>query len=259
MPKPSVPQNLPNVQRILAVASGKGGVGKSTVAFHLARAFAQTGLRVGLLDADLHGPSLPFFMRRESASLKPPESPDGRTLLPLESHGLFTMSMGFLVPEGKAAIWRGPMMHHALDQLIFKVNWGELDLLMIDLPPGTGDIPLSLAQKLLMSALVVSTSQDLALQDVRRGIEMFQKVGVPLVGIVENMATLQCSHCGEKTLTWGSSRVEAEAARQGVPFWGSIPLNPLYQKICPEEAEASEDFQTLACRLLKASPFFRQK
>lgn len=246
MPPPSVPQPLPGVKRILGVASGKGGVGKSTVAFHLALAATQMGKRVGLLDADIHGPSLPFLLGRNEK----PDSPDGKTFSPIHAHNLVAMSMGFLVPEGKAAIWRGPMMHHALDQLIFRVNWGELDLLIIDFPPGTGDIPLSLAQKLLFEVVLVSTSQLLALQDVRRGIEMFRKVGVPLLGLIENMATIRCAQCHHETHLWGEERVAAEAISQNLPFLGALPLDPRYQRVWPEGKETPADYLKLAEKLL---------
>ena len=220
------PRGLPGVGKILGIAAGKGGVGKSTVAFTLARAMAHLGVSVGLLDGDIHGPSVPTLLGVHD---KPATTPDGKTLMPVTALGIRAMSMGFLVPEGKAAIWRGPMMHQALDQLLFRVDWGTLAYLIVDLPPGTGDIPLSLAQKISMEILMVTTSQALALQDVRRSIQMFQKMNVPMVGILENMAFLSCERCHHSTALWGESVVAQEARTHGLPFLGQIPWDSHYQ------------------------------
>jgi len=240
------PQPLPNVDRILGIAAGKGGVGKSTVAFHLARAMSHLGVPVGLLDADIHGPSLPTLLGHHDT---PQTTTDGKTLFPVQAQGIATMSMGFLVPPGKAAIWRGPMLHQALDQLLFRVNWGKLACLIIDLPPGTGDIPLTLSQKLVLEVLMVTTAQELALDDVRRGINMFRKMKVPLVGLLENMAFASCSHCGHETTLWQGQSTSQEAHHQGLPFLGHIPLDPLYQS--PRDPlPPSSPFFTLARRLL---------
>ena len=211
---------LPGVKSVIAVASGKGGVGKSTVAVNLAVALAQAGFATGLLDADIHGPSLPRMLGLS----RKPEVRDGR-MIPLEAWGVKCMSIGFLVEEETAMIWRGPMVTGALNQMLTQVEWGALDVLVIDMPPGTGDVQLSLAQKAnLAGAVVVSTPQDIALIDARRGIKMFEQVRVPVLGIVENMSFFACPHCGERTHIFGHGGAQAEAARIGVPFLGGVPL-----------------------------------
>jgi ATP-binding protein involved in chromosome partitioning len=222
--KPAPPQAaapvLPGVKSVIAVASGKGGVGKSTVAVNLAVALAQSGLSTGLLDADIYGPSLPRMLGLNHK----PVVKDGR-MLPLEAWGLRCMSIGFLVEEETAMVWRGPMATGALNQMLGQVEWGELDVLVVDMPPGTGDIQLSLAQKAkLAGAVVVSTPQDIALIDARRGVKMFEQVHVPVLGIVENMSFFVCPHCGGRTDVFGHGGAAAEAARIGVPFLGEVPL-----------------------------------
>ena len=211
---------VPGVKRIVAVASGKGGVGKSTVAANLALALAASGWRVGLLDADIYGPSVPKLF---GVSGKPDLI--GKLMKPHEAFGLKLMSIGFLVDEATAMIWRGPMAMSALNQLLREVAWGELDCLIVDMPPGTGDIQLSMSQGVpLAGAVVVSTPQDLALIDARRGIAMFQKVSVPVLGIVENMSYFVCPHCGGRSDIFAHGGARHEAERWNVPFLGEIPL-----------------------------------
>ena len=214
---------IPGVKRIIAVASGKGGVGKSTVACNVAVALARQGLKIGVLDADLYGPSMP---RLFGLAARPQLAPDGQKLLPLESFGVRVMSIGFLVDEGAPVIWRGPMVMSALNQLLREVVWGELDTLIVDMPPGTGDTQLTMAQNVPLSgAVIVSTPQDLALIDARRGIAMFQKVQVPIIGVVENMSYFVCPHCGRRTDIFAHAGARKEAEALGVPFLGEVPLN----------------------------------
>ncbi|MBB2202667.1 Mrp/NBP35 family ATP-binding protein [Gluconacetobacter tumulisoli] len=211
---------LPGVGVVIAVASGKGGVGKSTTAVNLAVGLGMEGLRVGLLDADIHGPSLPRMMGID----RPPEVHDGR-MAPLDAWGIRAMSIGLLVDEKQAMIWRGPMVMGALGQLLGDVDWGTLDVLVVDMPPGTGDAQLTLAQKVsLAGAIVVSTPQDIALLDARRGVTMFAKMNVPVLGVVENMSYFCCPNCGHRTDLFGHGGARAEAATMGVPFLGEIPL-----------------------------------
>ncbi|HEU4686323.1 MAG TPA: Mrp/NBP35 family ATP-binding protein [Nitrospira sp.] len=213
---------IPGVKHVLAVSSGKGGVGKSTVAANLACALALTGARVGLLDADLYGPNIPMMM----GSQKGPEQKDGK-ILPVESYGVKLISMAFLVPEEAPLVWRGPMVHQYLQAFLRDVLWGDLDYLLIDLPPGTGDVQLSLSQMVpLAGAITVTTPQEVALHDVRKGMAMFQKVNVPLLGIVENMSYFVCGHCGERTEIFSHGGGERAAAKLGVPFLGRIPVDP---------------------------------
>jgi ATP-binding protein involved in chromosome partitioning len=219
--RPSEP--LPGVKHIIAVASGKGGVGKSTVACNLAVGLAQLGLAVGVLDADLFGPSMPKLFGVHS---KPGLAPDGKRLIPLESVGVKVMSIGFLIDEGAPVVWRGPMVVSALNQLLREVVWGELDVLVVDMPPGTGDTQLTMAQNVpLAGAVIVSTPQDLALIDARRGIAMFNQVKVPLLGVVENMSYFVCPHCGGRTDIFSHGGARKEAEKLGVPFLGEVPLD----------------------------------
>jgi ATP-binding protein involved in chromosome partitioning len=213
---------IPGVKYVIAVSSGKGGVGKSTVSVNLAVALALTGAKVGLLDADIYGPNIPMMM----GVTKPPEQKDGK-IAPAESHGVKLISMGFFVPEDTAVVWRGPMVHTAIQQLFRDVLWGELDYLLIDLPPGTGDAQLTLTQLVpLTGAVTVTTPQEVALHDVRKGMMMFQKVNVPLLGIVENMSYFLCGHCGERTEIFSYGGGERAAATLGVPFLGRVPIDP---------------------------------
>ena len=211
----------PGVRHIIAVASGKGGVGKSTVAVNLALALGQLGRAVGVLDADVYGPSLPRLLGLNER----PRASEGKRLAPLAKYGLKAMSMGFLVPEDTPVIWRGPMVMGAIEQMLRDVDWGELDVLVVDMPPGTGDAQLTLAQRVtLAGAVIVSTPQDIALIDARKGLNMFRKVRVPVLGIVENMSGFVCPHCGGRTDIFGHGGARAEAARLGCDFLGEVPL-----------------------------------
>jgi ATP-binding protein involved in chromosome partitioning len=212
---------IPGVAHIIAVASGKGGVGKSTTAVNLALALQARGLKVGVLDADIYGPSMPRLL---GVSGKPQQLA-GDKLAPMEAFGLKVMSMGFLVDEETPMIWRGPMVMSALSQMLKDVAWGELDVLVVDMPPGTGDAQLTMAQQVpLAGAIIVSTPQDLALIDARKGLNMFRKVDVPVLGIVENMSTFICPHCGSATDIFAHGGAQSEAKRLGVPFLGEVPL-----------------------------------
>ena len=214
-------QLLPGVKNIVAVASGKGGVGKSTTAVNLALALAAEGARVGLLDADIYGPSLPMMMGIHGK----PESTDGQTMDPLENYGVQVMSIGLLVPADEAMIWRGPMATQALEQLLRQTNWKDLDYLIVDMPPGTGDIQLTLSQKVpVTGAVIVTTPQDIALLDARKGIKMFEKVGVPILGIVENMAAHVCSNCGHVEAIFGEDGGKKIAAEYQMDYLGALPL-----------------------------------
>ncbi|MDT8856502.1 Mrp/NBP35 family ATP-binding protein [Paracoccaceae bacterium Fryx2] len=221
-PQTGGPQRISGIDRIIAIGSGKGGVGKSTVASNLAVALARQGRRVGLLDADIYGPSQPRMM----GVRKRPASPDGKTIIPLQAHGVTMMSIGLMLKEDEAVIWRGPMIMGALQQLLGQVAWGRLDILLIDLPPGTGDIQLTLCQRThLTGAIVVSTPQDVALLDARKALDMFQKLKTPVLGLIENMSTYICPNCGHEAHLFGHGGVAAEAAKQGLPFLGELPLS----------------------------------
>jgi ATP-binding protein involved in chromosome partitioning len=212
----------PGIRSIIAVASGKGGVGKSTTATNLALGLALEGARVGLLDADVYGPSQPRMMGVRGR----PQTADGKRLEPLENYGVKLMSMGFLVDEETPMIWRGPMVMSAIQQMLRDVNWGELDVLVVDMPPGTGDAQLTLAQQVpLAGAIIVSTPQDIALLDARKGLNMFRKVDVPVLGIVENMSYFACPHCGQRSDIFAHGGAREEARRLGVDFLGEIPLD----------------------------------
>jgi ATP-binding protein involved in chromosome partitioning len=214
---------VPGVDAIIAVASGKGGVGKSTTAVNLALALKANGLRVGILDADIYGPSLPRLMKLRE---KKPEIVSGRILRPLDAYGIKAMSIGFLVEEETPMIWRGPMVVSALTQMLREVEWGELDVLVVDMPPGTGDAQLTMAQQVpLAGAVIVSTPQDLALIDARKGLNMFRRVDVPVLGIVENMSYFLCPHCGERSDIFGHGGAREEARRLETPFLGEVPLD----------------------------------
>jgi ATP-binding protein involved in chromosome partitioning len=213
---------IPGIAAVIAVASGKGGVGKSTTALNLALGLRDLGLRVGLLDADIYGPSVP----RLTGIREKPQLNDDKKMSPLQRFGLAIMSIGFLVEEDTAMIWRGPMVMSAITQMLRDVAWGTLDILVVDMPPGTGDAQLTLAQNVpLKGAVIVSTPQDLSLIDARRGLAMFRKVNVPVLGIVENMSYFQCPHCGTKSDIFGHGGARHEAEKLGVPFLGEIPLH----------------------------------
>ncbi len=218
----SGPAKVAGIDRILLVGSGKGGVGKSTVAANLAVALAQTGRKVGLLDADIYGPSQPRMMGVSER----PKSPDGKTILPLHNHGVTIMSIGLMLPADQAVVWRGPMLMGALQQLMGQVEWGDLDVLVVDLPPGTGDVQLTLSQKyVLTGAIVVSTPQDVALLDARKALDMFDKTKTPVLGLIENMSTYICPKCGHEAHLFGHGGTRADAERLGLPFLGEIPLD----------------------------------
>ncbi len=222
-PAPKGPQKVPGVERILLIASGKGGVGISTVAANLATALAAEGRKVGLLDADIYGPSQPRMMGVSGR----PASPDGKMILPLSNHGVTMMSIGLMMPnDDEAVVWRGPMLMGALQQMMGQVQWGELDVLLVDLPPGTGDVQLTLGQKYMVDgAIIVSTPQDVALLDARKAISMFNKLDTPIIGMIENMSTHICSQCGHEEHLFGHGGVAEHAAKLGLPLLAEIPLH----------------------------------
>ena len=248
------PGGVPGVANIIAVASGKGGVGKSTVAVNLALALKEKGLRVGVLDADIYGPSMPRLLGLKGQ----PQQIAGNQLEPLQAYGLKVMSMGFLVDEETPMIWRGPMVMSALSQMLKDVAWGELDVLVVDMPPGTGDAQLTMAQQVpLAGAVIVSTPQDLALIDARKGLNMFRRVNVPVLGLVENMSTFICPHCGQRSDIFGHGGAKAEAQRLGVPFLGEVPLTLAVRESSDEgrpvvasdpSSPAAEAFRGVAAR-----------
>jgi ATP-binding protein involved in chromosome partitioning len=215
-------QLLPKVKNIVAIASGKGGVGKSTTAANLALALAAEGASVGILDADIYGPSQPMMMGITGR----PESSDGKTMQPMKNHGVEVMSIGFLIDADNPMIWRGPMVTQALEQLLRQTNWGDLDYLIVDMPPGTGDIALTLSQRVpLTGAVIVTTPQDIALLDAKKGLKMFEKVGVPILGLVENMSVYVCPKCGHTEHIFGADGGRKMAAEYGVDDLGALPLN----------------------------------
>ena len=212
---------IPGVKRVIAIGSGKGGVGKSTVSSNLAVALAKLGIKVGLLDADIHGPSQPRMM----GVSKRPASPDGKIIIPLQAHGVTMMSLGLMLKEDEAVIWRGPMLMGALQQMLNQVEWGELDVLLIDLPPGTGDVQLTLSQKTdVTGAIIVSTPQDVALLDARKAMNMFERLEVPMLGMIENMSSYHCPKCGHEAHIFGHGGARDDANKFGLPFLGEIPL-----------------------------------
>jgi ATP-binding protein involved in chromosome partitioning len=222
---------VPGVKAIVAVASGKGGVGKSTTAANLALALAANGLKVGVLDADIYGPSMPRMLGISGR----PRSRDGKVLEPMENYGLKVMSMGFLVDEDRPIVWRGPMVMSALQQMLRDVNWGELDILVVDMPPGTGDAQLTMAQQVpLAGAVIVSTPQDIALLDARKGLNMFRQVDVPVLGIVENMSYFSCPHCGQRSEIFSHGGARREAERLGADFLGEVPLDIVIRETSDE-------------------------
>lgn len=243
-------KSIPNVGKIMLVASGKGGVGKSTTAVNLAFAFQQLGLRVGVLDADIYGPSLPLML---DCYEKPDVSVD-KKLIPIKKYGLSVMSMGFLIDQAMPMIWRGPMVQGALHQLLFDVDWGhqgELDLLVIDTPPGTGDVHLTLAQQLIVDgAVIVSTPQDMALIDAKKAIAMFDKVAIPVLGMIENMAYFCCPNCNQTTEIFSREGAHKAADAAGIPFLGAIPLTPEIRMACDRGAPLLVDSSLTESALL---------
>lgn len=247
----------PNIRNVIVVGSGKGGVGKSTTAVNLAAALMQTGLRVGVLDADIYGPSIPAMLGIEGK----PDSPDGKTIEPMRGHGLEAMSIGVLVDQDTPMIWRGPMATSALMQLFNDTRWGDLDILIIDLPPGTGDIQLTLSQKIpVAGAVVVTTPQDIATLDASKAVKMFEKVDVPVLGLIENMAVHICSQCGHAEHIFGEGGGERMAERYGVPMLGALPLDIRIRErgdagvpvvVDEPESDVSRAYRAAAERLLQ--------
>ncbi len=253
-PKPQETSMKPEgVRHIIAVGSGKGGVGKSTVSSNLAVALARQGNKVGLLDADIYGPS----QARMMGVSKRPASPDGKTIIPLIAHGVTMMSIGLMLDPAKAVVWRGPMLMGALQQMLGQVEWGELDVLIVDLPPGTGDVQLTLCQKAeLTGAIIVSTPQDVALLDARKAIDMFNTLHTPVLGLIENMSMFHCPECGHEAHIFGHGGVRDEAATLGVPLLATLPID-LETRVCGDagapvaagDTAMAEAFATLAKRL----------
>ncbi len=248
-------RKLPGVKRIILVGSGKGGVGKSTVAANLAVALKNIGYRVGLLDADIYGPSVPTILGLKNAVVGVDDN--SQRILPVEKNGLKVLSIGFMLPnEETPVIWRGALLMKAIQQFLFEVDWGELDYLVVDLPPGTGDVQLTLAQNLVIDgAVVVTTPQDVALSDVKKAVAMFEELGVPIIGLVENMAYFVCPHCGKESLIFGKGRVEEYATRKGLKILAKIPVEPVVSEASDKgipvveaypESETAKAFQKLA-------------
>ncbi|MGH9487029.1 MAG: Mrp/NBP35 family ATP-binding protein, partial [Terriglobales bacterium] len=257
-PQPAPTQAVPGVKQMIAIGSGKGGVGKTTVAVNLAIALAELGHLVGLLDADVYGPNVPLMLGKSDM----PKVGAGNMIEPLSNYGVKFMSMGLVNPGDKPVIWRGPMLHSAMQQFLRQVDWGELDLLLIDLPPGTGDIALSLAQSVPLSgAIVVTTPSDVSLQDGRKALNMFQQLRIPVLGVVENMSYFTCPHCHHGVDIFSHGGGELTAEKFGVPFLGALPLLPAVRRGgdqgCPvategRESEAAQPFFELARRALAA-------
>ena len=257
-PKSKEPEQLPNVRHIIAVASGKGGVGKSTTALNLSVAFTQLGLKAGLLDADIHGPSL---HRLFSITQKPDVTAD-KKLIPILRHGIHCMSIGFMVSEDAPMIWRGPMVHGALQQMLKETLWPELDILAVDMPPGTGDAHLTLCQQVKLSgAVIVSTPQDIALIDARKGIAMFQRVDVPVLGIIENMSQFICPNCGHISEIFSHGGAQREAESLSIPFLGELPLDLAIRlnsdqgtpiTLVDPDSAISETYRNIAKKIMRA-------
>jgi ATP-binding protein involved in chromosome partitioning len=254
-------QPIPGVKGTLAVSSGKGGVGKSSISVNLAVALARRGLRVGLMDTDLYGPNTPGML---GTSARPAVTEDGNALVPVEAWGLRTISMGLLLDRGAPVIWRGPMLAKMTSQFLFNVAWGELDLLVLDLPPGTGDVQITLTQSApLTGALIVTTPSAIALEDVRRGVAMFRQAGVPILGLVENMSQFVCDRCHRSSPIFGEGGGERTAAAFGIPLLGQIPLDPVLRQgadegtpvvVAAPESAAARALEQVAEALLRWLP-----
>ena len=248
-------KTLPNVRNIIAVASGKGGVGKSTTAVNLALALAAEGASVGILDADIYGPSQPTMLGISGR----PSSPDGKRIEPMSGHGLQASSIGFLIDTDTPMVWRGPMVTQALEQLLRDTDWRDLDYLVVDMPPGTGDIHLTLAQRIpVTGAVIVTTPQDIALLDARKGLKMFEKVGIPILGVVENMAIHICSGCGRAEHVFGQGGAQRIAADYGVEYLGGLPLDIRIREqtdagtptvVADPDGEIARSYREIACRV----------
>ncbi len=249
------PSSVPGVKRIIAIGSGKGGVGKSTVSANLAVALAREGWRVGLLDADIYGPSQPRMMGVD----KRPASPDGKIIIPPVAHGVTMISIGLMLREDEAVIWRGPMLMGALQQLMTQVQWGELDVLIVDMPPGTGDVQLTLCQKFdVTGAIVVSTPQDVALLDARKALRAFQTLKTPILGLIENMSTFICPKCGHEEHIFGDGGVKREAEKLGLPFLGELPISVEVRlagdggvPVAATDSPVAEAYRRMARRLIE--------
>ncbi len=237
--------SLPHLKKIVAIASGKGGVGKSTIAFNLAVGLAKKGLKVGLLDADIYGPSLPKLL-----GLTGPAQVKDQKFIPFENHGIKAMSMGFLINEEMPVIWRGPMVMTAVKQLFKDVAWGELDVLLVDMPPGTGDAHLTLCQSIpLDGVVIVSTPQEMAWIDAFKALTMFQKLHIPILGIIENMSRFECGHCHHVTDIFKEGGAETAAKKLGIPFLGSVPLDPLIMHNSDTGVPTTKNFEGIATKL----------
>ena len=229
---------IPGIAHMLAVSSGKGGVGKSTLCANLAIAMGLTGKRIGLMDTDIYGPSIPGIL---GAKEKPQVEPDSNRIIPVVAHGVKLISMGLLMDPGSPVIWRGPMLAKMITQFLFNVEWGELDLLLLDLPPGTGDVQITLTQSApLDGALIVTTPSEIALSDVRRGVQMFRQSEIPVLGLIENMSSFTCTNCGSESRIFGSGAGRETAAAFGIPFRGEVPLDPRLRE-CADEGRFIED------------------
>ncbi len=253
--KPKGPQAIPGVKTVVPVASGKGGVGKSTVSVNLAMAMAERGLKVGLLDLDLYGPSIPIMLGMQGAQ---PEAGEGGKMLPIQKNGLKVLSIGFLIGADKALIWRGPLIMKAVRQLLHDSDWGELDVLVLDLPPGTGDVQITMAQEVpVTGAVVVTTPQDVALADAIRAVDMFRQIGSGIIGIVENMSFFICPDCGGRHEIFGHGSVEPLCAKLGVPFLGELPLDMAVPKMADnglaavQNASSADAYEAVAEKVAK--------
>jgi len=255
--RPEGVQGDGEVKRILAISSAKGGVGKSTMAVNLAVALRQSGLKIGLLDADIHGPSLPMLMGTSGQQARAIKAGNRSIIVPIEAHGIQTMSIGYLTAGENAVVWRGPLVQGAIARMLWDVDWGELDLLLIDMPPGTGDAQLGLAQDIKPNgAVIISTPQDLALLDARKGVSMFEKVEIPVLGLIENMAVFTCSECGTSHHIFGEGGAKKEASDSNIPYLGAAPLDlsiresgDMGQPVTTVQSEVSKIFADLAGQL----------